>query len=147
MDATWVEKRTEENNDLVEFQREYTVLEATELICKLMAEKNVKRSELASLLGKSKGYISQLLDGETNMTLATLSDVFTALGACLRFGYVPLTAETEHSVENEPPRAVSWVGGECAWRGAEVQILGSGVQLTSPALWEAIFAPLNYSAA
>ncbi|WLD10858.1 helix-turn-helix transcriptional regulator [Planctellipticum variicoloris] len=38
------------------------------------------RSELADRLGKSKGHITQILDGTANLTLRTVSDVFFALG-------------------------------------------------------------------
>lgn len=62
------------------WQQERTILDATERICELMLKNKVTRSDLAYRLGKSKGYVSQLLDGERNMTLRTLSDVFVALG-------------------------------------------------------------------
>jgi transcriptional regulator with XRE-family HTH domain len=59
--------------------QEETVLEVTELICELMESRRVTRSQLATLLGKTKGYVSQLLDGKANMTLKTLGDVLFAL--------------------------------------------------------------------
>ena len=62
------------------FQQERLILEATSRICERMNERNVSKSRLAALLRTSKGYISQLLGGEQNMTLRKLSDVFFALG-------------------------------------------------------------------
>ena len=75
--------RTKEGHRL--YQQERSILNLTELICKLMEETGVSRSELARRLGKTKGYISQLLDGESNMTVRTISDVFTALGKTVYF--------------------------------------------------------------
>jgi hypothetical protein len=68
------------------FQQERIILEVTEKICDVLEQKNMNRVQLASALSKSKGYISQLLDGSANMTLRTMSDVFLALGlkACVR---------------------------------------------------------------
>jgi hypothetical protein len=62
------------------FQQERVILEATSEICDAMEEQGITRSQLAERLGKSKGYVSQLLDGRQNMTLRTLADVFLALG-------------------------------------------------------------------
>jgi transcriptional regulator with XRE-family HTH domain len=45
-----------------------------------MDEAGVTRSELAARLGKTKGYITQLLDGSANMTIRTIADVFLVLG-------------------------------------------------------------------
>jgi transcriptional regulator with XRE-family HTH domain len=67
------------------YQQERAILEVTELICQLMDEQEVSRSELARCLGTSKGYVTQFLDGRTNMTIRTISDVFTALNRALHF--------------------------------------------------------------
>jgi transcriptional regulator with XRE-family HTH domain len=69
-----------------------TVLEVTEMICELMEIHGITRSRLATLLGTTKGYVSQLLDGETNMTLKTLADVLFALGC--RMAMKAVKAET-----------------------------------------------------
>lgn len=60
--------------------QEELILQVTELICELMRQKGCTRKELAARMGKSKGRISQLLDGEANLTLRTVSDIFHALG-------------------------------------------------------------------
>jgi transcriptional regulator with XRE-family HTH domain len=67
------------------FRQEQVILDVTELICRVMDEDGVSRSQLAKRLGKSKGYVSQLLDGEHNMTIRTISDVFCALGRTVHF--------------------------------------------------------------
>jgi transcriptional regulator with XRE-family HTH domain len=62
-----------------EYQRllaqERLILDTTEAIVGLLEEEKVSRQELAQRLGKSKGFVSQLLSGERNMTLRTLADL------------------------------------------------------------------------
>lgn len=53
----------------------------TEDVCALMEEKDISRTELASRLGTSPAYVTKLLRGDTNFTLATLVKVARALGA------------------------------------------------------------------
>lgn len=90
MISTWIDRLTETSDDKRLFQQEKTILEVTELICALMKEQNVSRKILAERLYKTKGYVSQLLDGEANMTLRTLSDVLYALGKELQASTVPM---------------------------------------------------------
>ena len=61
-------------------EQERLILEVTELICGIMEEERISRSELAKRLQKSKGHVSQLLDGSRNMTLRTLAEILSALG-------------------------------------------------------------------
>jgi len=60
-------------------EQERLILEVTERICAIMEGQKITRSCLARRLNRSKGYVSQLLDGSRNMTLRTLADVLTAL--------------------------------------------------------------------
>lgn len=76
------------------FQRERLATEITELISRLMVEKNITRAELASRLGKSRPYVTKLLGSGTNLTVHTLSDVFYALGCSLRVVDSPLSVVT-----------------------------------------------------
>jgi transcriptional regulator with XRE-family HTH domain len=46
-----------------------------------MTEHKVSRAELAQSMGVSPGRVSQILSGDENLTLRTLSSVLTALGA------------------------------------------------------------------
>lgn len=62
--------------------QERLILQTTERIVELMQQQNVTRTELAKRLGRTKGWVSQLLAGEANFTLRTLADVFGALGLC-----------------------------------------------------------------
>ena len=61
------------------YYQERLILEVTETIAKLMHKHDVSKSQLAEKLGKGRSYVTQLLDGTSNMTLRTISDVFVAL--------------------------------------------------------------------
>ncbi len=60
-------------------EQELLLTSATELVCQLMGEKNVSKSDLARRIGKSKAFVTQLLNGRRNMTLRTLADLCWAL--------------------------------------------------------------------
>jgi transcriptional regulator with XRE-family HTH domain len=74
---------TEDPREMRIFQQERLAVEITELMCKTMKEQGVKRSQLARLLDKTKGRVSQILNGETNLTIRTVADIFTVLGKTL----------------------------------------------------------------
>jgi len=67
-----------------EFRRllaqEELILEVTEVLCGLLEDEKVSRKELADRLGKTKGFVSQLLNGGRNLTLRTLADILHVLG-------------------------------------------------------------------
>lgn len=72
------------------FQQEWLILEVTEVVANVMEEKGIRKKDLAEELGRSKGYVTQLLDGRANMTLRTISDVMWALGCSLSVDARPL---------------------------------------------------------
>jgi hypothetical protein len=57
-----------------------------------MDQAGMNRTQLADKLGRTPGWITQLLDGERNKTIHTLSDVFWALGKSMQFSAGPLKA-------------------------------------------------------
>lgn len=67
-----------------EFRRllaqEELILEVTEVLCGLLGEENISKKELADRLGKTKGFVSQLLNGGRNLTLRTVADILHVLG-------------------------------------------------------------------
>ncbi len=68
-----------------EFRRllavESLALAAATTISALMHDQNVTKAELARRLGKSRPWVTQLLNGKSNMTLETLALAAHALGA------------------------------------------------------------------
>ncbi len=60
--------------------QEELILEITETICDVMENEKISRKELADRLGKSKGFVSQLLTGGRNLTLRTVADILHVMG-------------------------------------------------------------------
>lgn len=89
------------------YQQERAILEVTETVCRLMEEQGVTRSELAKRINKNKSHVTQLLDGEANMTVRTISDMFGALDRAVHFWdgalEATVTDETHWTVTVECP--------------------------------------------
>ncbi len=114
--TTLSERITRTKAGMKKWQQERAIFETTERICDLMEEQGVTRSRLARRLGRTKGYISQLLDGQRNMTIRTLSDVFLALDRAVHIHDSPI------SIENNGDSTIVWrceeedehaIWGEC----------------------------------
>jgi transcriptional regulator with XRE-family HTH domain len=80
MTGNWMERLTETPEGKRLQERERLWFEAMESITGLMESQGISRTELARRLGVTPAYITKLLRGTHNMTLATLSDVFFVLG-------------------------------------------------------------------
>jgi transcriptional regulator with XRE-family HTH domain len=60
--------------------QEELILEVTETICDILEKEKISRKGLADRLGKTKGFISHLLNGGRNLTLRTVADILHVLG-------------------------------------------------------------------
>jgi len=96
--AQWASEYKKKSTDAVAVKlekQEQLLFDATELISRAMVQQNVSKSELAKRIGKSKAYVTQVLSGQTNMTLRTLSDLAEALGYDVELGAINLrTSQT-----------------------------------------------------
>jgi transcriptional regulator with XRE-family HTH domain len=94
--------------------QEELIVDATELICDLLAKQGLTRQDLAERLGKSKGFVSQILSGERNMTLRTLADFASALEHRLHLEATPVESVRRPAerwwerAAATPPRAHHW---------------------------------------
>lgn len=75
------------------------IMEVTETICELLEKEQISRKELAERLGKSKGFVSQLLNGGRNLTLRTVADILHVLGYKVTL--------TPHKIEQRKGRETS----------------------------------------
>lgn len=82
--------------------QEELILEVTEVLCGLLGEEKVSRKELADRLGKTKGFISQLLNGGRNLTLRTVADILHVLG--YKVFLVPHKLELQKENRETPDR-------------------------------------------
>lgn len=68
---------------------ERAVLRATEEICLAMEREKISRAELARRLGTSPAYVTKVLRGKANFTLATLARIAYALEGEFKFQLSP----------------------------------------------------------
>jgi len=133
------------------FEAERLILEATELILELMEDENVTRTELAERLGKSKGHVSQLLNGDRNMTLRTLAEISYALGHRIRVNAEPLRARRGQNPDEESNTlrtALDWLAEDIGTRHHDltpraVQAIRSRVAKGNVADWATARQPLS----
>jgi AraC-like DNA-binding protein len=100
------------------YQQERAILELTELVCELMDELGVSRAELARRLSTSRGYVTRLLDGSTNMTLRKITDVFSVLDRSIEFRAVPMKVGFD---QLSPLLKFPWVPSRGQWPTCEVK--------------------------
>jgi transcriptional regulator with XRE-family HTH domain len=94
-------------------KQEQLLFDATELSSRAMVQQNISKSELARRIGKSKAYVTQVLGGQTNMTLRTLSDLAEALGYDIELGAINLqTSQTVHVGHWNGPTKLNVIYGQ-----------------------------------
>jgi hypothetical protein len=109
MTKTLVEQYVEDPKHMRQFQQERAIYEVTELIESVMRDLGISRTELANRLGRSKGWVTQLLDGEANKTIRTVADVFAVLGQEYRSFYQPIR------ISNAPDFSASIITSRGHW--------------------------------
>lgn len=72
-----------------EVEKEKFVLDVTEALWAMMDKHRISKAALADKLGKSRSHVTQLLNGDRNMTLRTLFDIAAALECKPRFTLAP----------------------------------------------------------
>jgi transcriptional regulator with XRE-family HTH domain len=90
MTKTLVEEYVEDPNNMRLFQQERAICEVTELLERTLKEMNLNRADLAKRLGRTRGWVTQLLDGEANKTIRTIADAFAVLGKEFRCSCQPI---------------------------------------------------------
>lgn len=66
------------------YDQEGLILEATCTLYECMESSGLSKSKVAKRLGKTKAFVTQVLDGSRNMTLRTLADFARVTGYTLR---------------------------------------------------------------
>jgi transcriptional regulator with XRE-family HTH domain len=97
-----------------EYWTEPAIIEFTEALSRWMEAKKVSQAELAAAIGVSQPYISKVLKGNANFTLATMTKLAHALGARVRVQLVPTEDRSQGrsspDTESEPAKAKKIVG-------------------------------------
>lgn len=99
---TLTEILSEKAEDQFLLEQERAYFAANLLITRLMDEAGVSRAELAKRLGKSRAFVTRLLDGSANMTIRTISNVLFHLGHKVDLQATPLQNTIEVSTVCDP---------------------------------------------
>jgi ribosome-binding protein aMBF1 (putative translation factor) len=87
-------------------REEQLIFDVTEALSEALEQAGLSKTELARRLGKSKGFVSQLLAGGRNLTLRTLADVADALDCRVQFKVVgKMSFETDRPWGQQTPAA------------------------------------------
>jgi len=78
------------------YLEEKLILEFTECVAEVMETKGIRKTDLANKLGKTKGYITQVLNGRANMTLRTVADLMWALESSLKISASEIQGPTKN---------------------------------------------------
>ena len=62
-------------------RQEELILDVTETLTQALEQAGVTKAELARRLGRSPGFVSQVLGGGRNLTLRTIADIAAALAS------------------------------------------------------------------
>ena len=89
MRELWEEAERDPN-----FHKELAILEFTEELWRVMQEQGVSGTELGRRIGNSQAYISRVLNGGANFTLATMTKLAMGLGMELKMHLAPADAFT-----------------------------------------------------
>lgn len=108
---SWFTEYEEENKHNPEFILEELLYDLTEQICNEMESRNIKKSDLARLIGKAPSSITRVLRGSHNLTLKTAVEIATALERRLEIRWQPLdqtitadiTMQFERNKQNTKP--------------------------------------------
>ena len=93
-----------ELEDAQGLRQEELIIEVTEALARALRSSGLTQTELAARLGKTKGFVSQIMGGGNNLTLRTLADVAGAIGCRIQVNLVP---ESKSSVARSPSALMS----------------------------------------
>ncbi|WP_160142011.1 helix-turn-helix domain-containing protein [Nitrincola tapanii] len=121
------------------YAREELIYNVTEDLLVQMEDLSVSKVELARRLGKSRAYISQMLKGSRNMTLASLSDICFALGLEPRIELHSEASSVDHIKPVHSFATTNWKTDEKECTPAHAIVLGKNViDRRNPAQWEKV---------
>lgn len=91
------------------YAQESLLVDTSEDFLALIEDKGVKKSKLAKLMGKTKSFVTQSLNGTRNLTLRTLADMAYVIDFKVVVTFEPMNKEAEGDVEIETPVQISEV--------------------------------------
>src|SRR5262249_39819456 len=116
MTKTLIEERLEDPKHMRLYQQERAIYEVTELLESLLRDMGVSRTELARRLGKTKGWVTQLLDTDANKTIRTVADACAVLGCEFRSFAQPIRVSNITPLSASSPPDMAPVSGRVVLR-------------------------------
>jgi transcriptional regulator with XRE-family HTH domain len=113
---TWIDKSSANKRA---FAEERLILDVAQKVWEVMEEAKVSRSALAESLSRTRSYITQVLSGNTNLTLRTLAAIGDALNYDVKFelnAKPKIVAGEQLTLTGEPTRS-GWQQVEILPRG------------------------------
>ena len=122
-------EKAETNRRLL--RQEELILEVTEALSRAIVELEITQTELAKRLGKTKGFVSQILGGGRNLTLRTLSDVVDALQCSISVHIDAERTEFRHAEEFPVEALPGWSGTYKMFDAPHLQVSNSNEALAA----------------
>ena len=85
MTKTLIDNLVYGSEEMKLYLQEMLILEFTEIACEAMALAGITKEDLAEKLGRSKGYVTLMLDGRARLTIRQMSDIMFYLGMKAEF--------------------------------------------------------------
>ena len=95
----WLDQFLPELEGDPDYVAEYLALRIVEEATELMEQKGISRSQLASLMGVSKAYVTRILNAPPNLTLRSIAALALALGTRPHASLLPACPASEHPVD------------------------------------------------
>jgi transcriptional regulator with XRE-family HTH domain len=89
-------------------REEELILDVTELLSSALQDKQMTKSELAEKLGRTKGFVTQVLSGNRNLTLRTIADIADALGYRVRMMKEQVSVVAKHADRFNDVKVFHW---------------------------------------
>lgn len=128
--SDWIQNITQTEDGKKLLQREELLLAVSCLIHDKLTAEKLSQEELAARLGVTPGRVSQLLSGQQNLTLRTLSDMAFALGYGVQIVLVKnneIVRDSRPKLEWNETTGIGSINGVALYRagtcGNEIEIM------------------------
>lgn len=111
-------------------RQETLIVDVLEEVNRVLSSENISKTSLAQRLGKTKGYISQILSGGRNLTLRTVADVCWAIGYAPHFelrkdSHLAALPSIKNRIND-----VDWTSGEFDGQQGQLELTMDSVKVT-----------------
>ena len=103
----WVEDKLRAFQDDLEFQLEEFKLDISEKISEYMLERNMNRKQFAQKLNCSSAYITKLLNGNENLTIAKLFQIARVMETKLHIDFIDNNLECQIFYKYQPKKKIN----------------------------------------